>query len=79
MPSYLSKGLEFDSVILYNANDASYTNTNIDMKLLYVAITRAMHELYINYNGILTNTLQPLERKQKDDKLVKIKKIVEKK
>ena len=49
MPSYLSKGLEFDAVILYNAN--SVTDNNIDSKLLYVAMTRAMHELYVNYNG----------------------------
>lgn len=51
MPSYLSKGLEFDAVILYNANSVNYTNNNIDSKLLYVAMTRAMHELYVNYNG----------------------------
>ena len=74
MPSYLSKGLEFDSVIIYNANDVVYTDKNIDMKLLYVAITRAMHELYINYNGTLTNALQSLERKQENAKLVKTKK-----
>lgn len=74
MPSYLSKGLEFDSVILYNANDVAYTDKNIDMKLLYVAITRAMHELYINYNGVLANTLQLLEKKPEYAKLVKTKK-----
>lgn len=71
MPSYLSKGLEFDSVILYNANDINYTENNIDMKLLYVAITRAMHELYINYNGNLTNFLHSLEKTQENAKLVK--------
>ena len=75
MPSYLSKGLEFDSVILYNTNDVNYTNSNIDIKLLYVAITRAMHELFINYNGELTKALQPLIKDKKNDlKLVKVKK-----
>ena len=75
MPSYLSKGLEFDSVILYNTNDVNYTDSNIDIKLLYVAITRAMHELFINYNEELTKALQPLIKDKKNDlKLVKVKK-----
>lgn len=46
----LAKGLEFDAVII---SDASVYNehSNLDMKLLYVAITRALHELdIINYS-----------------------------
>ena len=43
VPSYLSKGLEFDSVIIYDIN--SYNNTDLETKLLYVAFTRAMHTL----------------------------------
>ena len=60
LPSYLSKGLEFDSVILYNANDLNYSDSDMDMKLLYVAITRAMHDLVINYSGDLAKPLLPL-------------------
>lgn len=45
VPSYLSKGLEFDCVILFDFN--SYDMSNIDIKLLYVAMTRAMHTLGI--------------------------------
>jgi len=60
IPSYLAKGLEFDAVILYNANNANYSNSDIDMKLLYVAITRAMHELYINYTDEIAKPLKPL-------------------
>ena len=41
-----AKGLEFDSVIIYN--HASYTENSIDLKLLYVAKTRALHKLIIN-------------------------------
>lgn len=47
MPAYVSKGLEFDSVIVYNNRDNSYKNN--ERNLLYVACTRAQHELYI-YN-----------------------------
>ena len=65
MPSYLSKGLEFDAVILYNANNVNYTDNNIDSKLLYVAMTRAMHELYVNYNGELPTSLKSLSKENK--------------
>lgn len=41
-----SKGLEFDGVIIFNEN--SYDKTkSIDIKSLYVAMTRALHELII--------------------------------
>ena len=49
IPSYLVKGLEFDSVILSNAGKEQYANNELDAKLLYVAITRAMHTLDIYY------------------------------
>ena len=51
VPSYLAKGLEFDSVILYNVDNKNYTKTSLDIKLLYVAITRAMSKLDIFYKG----------------------------
>ena len=47
VPAYLAKGLEFDSVILYNDRNNSYKSN--ERNLLYVACTRAQHELYI-YN-----------------------------
>ncbi len=47
VPSYLSKGLEFDAVIITNCDDFNYTNSEVDTKLLYVCITRAMNTLDI--------------------------------
>lgn len=47
IPAYVSKGLEFDSVIIYNDRNNSYKKN--ERNLLYVACTRAQHELYI-YN-----------------------------
>ncbi len=47
IPAYMAKGLEFDSVVLYNNRDNSYRKN--ERHLLYVACTRAQHELYI-YN-----------------------------
>ena len=48
VPSYTAKGLEFDSVIIYNDMDNKYTKE--DKYLYYVACTRAQHNLII-YNG----------------------------
>ena len=47
VPSYLSKGLEFDVVIIANTNKESYKTEELDVKLLYVGMTRALHKLYI--------------------------------
>jgi len=46
VPSHLAKGLEFDAVIIA-AFDTPFYDHPIDRKLLYVALTRAMHELYL--------------------------------
>ena len=57
--SYLSKGLEFDAVIVANASEAEYnSNKDIDMKLLYVAMTRPLHELNVLYSNNIVKPLQ---------------------
>lgn len=59
--SYLAKGLEFDAVIINNASSKNYNKeSNIDMKLLYVSMTRALHELLVLYKEELT---EPLKRR----------------
>ena len=45
IPSHLSKGLEFDVAIVYTTNQ--FQQSIFEQKLLYVAMTRAMHELYL--------------------------------
>ncbi len=57
VPSYLAKGLEFDSVILYNVNDKNYAETSLDTKLLYVAMTRAMSKLDIFYKDEISKLI----------------------
>ena len=57
VPSYLAKGLEFDCVILYDVSQAKYKENSLDIKLLYVAITRAMSKLDIFYKGNKSNLL----------------------
>lgn len=54
LPVAKTKGLEFDAVILWNPSPESYGRSEGDAKLLYVAITRALHELHVVYCGELT-------------------------
>ncbi|XZF74090.1 HelD family protein [Bacillus sp. AL-1R] len=51
VPVYLSKGLEFDAVILVDVDDVHYEETKQDAKLLYVGCTRALHNLTVLYTG----------------------------
>ena len=48
VPSFLAKGLEFDSVIIYNEKNNYYLDS--EKYLYYVAVTRCMHELIV-YNN----------------------------
>ena len=45
LPAYLAKGLEFDSVIVYQDQESYYTKE--DDHLFYVACTRAQHKLVV--------------------------------
>ena len=47
VPAYISKGLEFDSTIIYNFKDDRYTEE--EKNLFYVACTRSQHQLIV-YN-----------------------------
>ncbi|MCL2717530.1 MAG: ATP-binding domain-containing protein [Lachnospiraceae bacterium] len=47
LPVRLVKGLEFDAVILWNPERISKLSSPKEAKLLYVAATRALHELYV--------------------------------
>ncbi|MEW8994101.1 RNA polymerase recycling motor HelD [Clostridium sp.] len=57
IPSYMTKGLEFDATIVYNCSEDIYKDEVLDKKLLYVALTRALHLQYVMYNGSLSSLL----------------------
>ena len=57
-PSYLSKGLEFDAVIITDVDVNNYTKSEVDTKLLYVCITRAMNTLDIYHVNEITELLK---------------------
>lgn len=47
LPVYLSKGLEFDAVLVADADRSHYAEKAWDAKLMYVGCTRALHELWL--------------------------------
>lgn len=51
--AHMAKGLEFDEVIIPEADDNNY-HSEIDRSMLYVAATRAMHRLTLTYSGSKT-------------------------
>ncbi|MDW7644859.1 MAG: 3'-5' exonuclease [Desulfuromonadales bacterium] len=48
--AHMAKGLEFDRVIVPETSAANY-HTAMDRNLLYVACTRAMHQLVLTHSG----------------------------
>ncbi|MDT8718974.1 AAA family ATPase [Clostridium sp. 19966] len=59
VPSHAAKGLEFDTVFIVNM-DESYIQDELDIKLLYVAMTRTMHRLFVYH---MENTIPILKDK----------------
>ncbi|RLQ97394.1 RNA polymerase recycling motor HelD [Falsibacillus albus] len=45
VPSYLAKGLEFDAVIAVSLDESYDRSNELDIKLLYVVMTRPLHRL----------------------------------
>ena len=56
------KGLEFDCVIISDASKTQWPNQPLDGRLLYVSLTRPLHELAILYSGELTGLLREAVR-----------------
>lgn len=57
VPSYLAKGLEFDAVLIAGASTEEYEESDLDIKLLYVCMTRPLHKLFIYYCNDLSKLL----------------------
>ena len=50
IPVYMSKGLEFDAVLICDTDSTNY-NSEDDKKLLYISCTRALHRLNLFCEG----------------------------
>ncbi|MFD1388386.1 3'-5' exonuclease [Oceanobacillus sp. FSL W7-1293] len=51
LPVYVSKGLEFDTVLMIDVDEKHYPATEQAAKLLYVGCTRALHHLSVIHSG----------------------------
>jgi len=51
LPAHLSKGLEFDAVIVANANRENWPDDVLHARLLFVCLTRPLHHLTLFYQG----------------------------
>ncbi|MCY4023526.1 MAG: AAA family ATPase [Anaerolineaceae bacterium] len=51
IPAFLAKGIEFDVCIIVDASQSKYPSDVRYGRLLYVAITRALHELIVFWKG----------------------------
>lgn len=66
LPVEYTKGLEFDAVLLYHPSAGRYPAEDRHVKLLYVAATRALHELAVVHQGDLTDLIaKPVSEKTK--------------
>ena len=57
LPVEYTKGLEFDAVLILNPTREEYPSDDGHAKLLYVAATRALHELCVLTSGSLTGLI----------------------
>jgi len=55
--AYLAKGLEFDCVIIPEADKNNYNN-EIDRQMIYIGVTRALHKLALLYTGEATEFIK---------------------
>ena len=73
LPIEYSKGLEFDAVLLFNASEENYPSEDGFARLLYVAATRALHELVVLYSGKLTDLIGTTVSEEKKQKYVVVR------
>ncbi|MCI3028253.1 UvrD-helicase domain-containing protein [Desemzia sp. C1] len=50
LPISLSKGLEFDNVLVYDVSEYNYVDER-DQRILYTAVSRGMQNLFMTYKG----------------------------
>ena len=61
-PIILTKGLEFDAVIVANARKGNFNESEFDRTLLYLACTRARHYLEIHWYGTRSPIVPDVDR-----------------
>lgn len=58
LASYYCKGMEFDAVIIVNANEDNFPKDELHARLMYVLLTRAQQEVKVFYQDSLSPLLE---------------------
>jgi DNA helicase-2/ATP-dependent DNA helicase PcrA len=64
VPVHLAKGMEFEASLVVDADAQTYTETEFDGRLLYVALTRALHVLEVFWIGQVSKHLEKVATPQ---------------
>jgi DNA helicase-2/ATP-dependent DNA helicase PcrA len=67
-PIYMVRGIEFDAVIVANASMVNYVESSLSNRLLYLAVSRAAHQLYVHWFGRLAAVLDSAGVRQRTRK-----------
>lgn len=57
-PVHLAKGMEFDVALIVDVDAETYSETEFDGRLLYVALTRPLHVLHLFWSGKVAKQLE---------------------
>lgn len=57
-PVHLAKGMEFEVALVVDVDALTYGETEFDGRLLYVALTRPLHVLYLFWSGKVAKQLE---------------------
>lgn len=57
IPAHIAKGMEFDYVMIVNASNKNYSKDIMDIKLLYMSITKAKEKLDIYFVENISNLI----------------------
>ena len=78
LPVVYTKGLEFDAVLIFDPDKEEYPVDDGHAKLLYVAATRALHELCVLYREELTGLIaDPLPEENQKEIARKVQQLLE--
>ena len=58
LPVHLSKGMEFEAALVVGVDETTYSAAEFDARLLYVAVTRALHVLHVFWTGNISKHLE---------------------
>ncbi len=58
VPVHLAKGMEFEVGLVVDVDNQTYSETEFDGRLLYVALTRALHALHLFWAGDVATHLK---------------------